>query len=311
MRILLLGAGGVGTYFCGRLANGGAEVAVVARSDYEVASRSGYRIHSIAGDFEFHPAAVLKSASEYEGIPDYVIVATKVLPDLDLPELLRDAVRSRESTIVLIQNGIDIEREVAAAFPENELLSTIAYIGVSRPAPGEVLHQGAGNLKMGVYPAGISEKARRLADAFGDGGVKCELCEDIRYVRWYKLLWNLPFNPVSVLAGRVDTHRMTVDPGLEKLCRELMDEVILVANACGVALTQQGAEETMEFTRQFPAYKSSMLQDFEAGRPLEVEAILGNPVRLAHQYGIPVPRMEVCYALLKSVNSQKQQEAEK
>ena len=132
--------------------------------------------------------------------------------------------------------------------------------------------------------------------------MKCELCEDIRFVRWYKLLWNLPFNPVSVLAGRVDTRTMTDRAELEKLCWSLMLETIAVANACGVALSEKDARSQMEYTREFPAYKTSMLQDFEAGRELEVEAILGNAVRLAHQNNVPVPKMEACYALLKSVN---------
>ena len=141
-RVLVVGAGGVGVYFSGRLAQAGAEVTVVARSDYEVASRSGYEIQSIAGDFHFTPAAVLKHAADYEGEADYVILTAKVLPDADAVELLRPAVRSPKSVIVLIQNGIDIERKVAEAFPENEILSTIAYIGVSsaarfRSAPGQ------------------------------------------------------------------------------------------------------------------------------------------------------------------------------
>ena len=84
-----------------------------------------------------------------------------------------------------------------------------------------------------------------------------------------------------------------------------MDEVILVANACGVALTAENADSQIEYTRNFPSYKTSMLQDFEAGRPLEVEAILGNPVRLARRYQVEVPRMESCYALLRALNSRR------
>lgn len=94
-----------------------------------------------------------------------------------------------------------------------------------------------------------------------------------------KLLWNLPFNPVSVLAGGATTKQMTQRDELEGLCRALMREVIAVANACGVALTEANAEAQIEYTRNFPAYKTSMLQDYEAGRELEVEAILGNAVR--------------------------------
>ena len=302
MNIILLGAGAVGVYFCGRLAQGGAKVTVVARSDYEVVKERGYHITSIAGDFNFIPAAVIKESASYQETADYVIVATKVLPGVDLIKMLTPVVKTSQTAIVLLQNGIDIERSVKAAFPDNELISIIAYIGASRPARGEVLHQGAGNLKAGVYPNGISDRARELAAAFASGGVKCELCEDIQFTRWYKLLWNLPFNSVSVLAGRADTKTMTQNAELEKLCWDLMLETVAVANACQVALTQDDALSQMEYTKNFPPYKTSMLQDFEAKREMEVDAILGNTIKLAHQNQVPVPKMEVCYALLKQLN---------
>ncbi len=300
--ILTIGAGSVGIYFSGRLAQAGAQVSVVARSDYEIASRSGYDIQSIAGDFHFQPQAVLKNAAEYSKEADYIILSAKVLPGVNPVGLLRPVIRSSKTVIVLIQNGIGIENEIAAAYPNNQLLSTIAYIGASRPAPGKMLHQGRGELKTGVYPSGISPEARHLAALFAKVNVKCELCEDINFVRWNKLVWNLPFNPVSVLAGGATTSDMTQHDELEQLCRALMDEVVLVANACGVPLSAQNATEQMEFTRGFPPYKTSMLQDYEAGRELEVEAILGNAVRLAAQHNVPAPHMASCYALLKSVN---------
>ena len=302
MRILVVGAGSVGLYFGGRLAQWGAEVSVVARSDYETAVRSGYDISSIAGDFHFSPHLVLRGAADYTGVADYVMLCSKVLPTVDRVALLRPAIRSKDTVIVLIQNGIDIEEEIKSAFPDNELLSTIAYIGASRPAPGKVLHQGSGVLQMGVYPRGISPALKRLAAAFNASKVKCEMMEDIVFTRWNKLLWNLPYNPVSVLAGGADTSRMSCGGELEKLCADLMTEVIRVANAAGVKLTERLAEDQREFTRNFPPYKTSMLQDYEAGRALEVEAILGNTLRTARRYGVDVPRIECCYALLKSVD---------
>ena len=302
MRILILGAGSVGLYFGGRLAQGGAEVSVAARSDYDTAVRSGYDVSSIAGDFHFMPHLVLRSAADYPGVADYVILCSKVLPTVDRVALLRPAIRSKDTVIVLIQNGIDIEEEIRSAFPENELLSTIAYIGVSRPAPGKVLHQGGGVLQMGVYPRGISPALKRLSAAFNASKVKCETVEDIVFTRWNKLLWNLPYNPVSVLAGGADTSRMSRGDELEKLCADLMSEVIRVANAAGVKLTERLAETQREYTRNFPPYKTSMLQDYEAGRALEVEAILGNTLRVARRCGVDVPRIECCYALLRSAD---------
>ena len=302
MRILILGAGSVGIYFGGRLAQSGAEVSVVARGDYEAAKRSGYDISSIAGDFHFSPHLVLKSAADYPGEADYVIMTTKVLPTIDRVALLAPAIRSGHTAIVLIQNGIDIEAEIKSAFPENELVSTIAYIGASRPSPGRMLHQGSGKLEMGTYPRGISPAVEKLAAAFNSSKVECVTVEDIVFARWNKLLWNLPYNPGSVLAGGADTARMSRRDELEKFCADLMTEVIAVANAAGVPLTEEMAAKQREYTRNFPPYKTSMLQDFEAGRALEVEAILGNTLRISRRLGVKVPRIESCYALLKSAD---------
>lgn len=302
MKVLIVGAGSVGVYFGGRLAQTGAEVSVVVRSDYDAVRERGYDVTSVAGDFHFSPHLVLKSSRDYPDVADYVMLTTKVLPTVDRVALLRPAIRSPRTAIVLIQNGIDIEEEIHAAFPENELLSTVAYIGASRPAPGKVLHQGSAVLQMGVYPRGISPALERLARAFAETKVKFECIEDIVFTRWNKLLWNLPYNPGSVLAGGADTSRMSRRDELEKLCADLMSEVIAVANAVGVKLTEDLAAKQREFTRNFPPYKTSMLQDFEAGRTLEVEAILGNTLRLAEKHGVPVPKIECCYALLKSVD---------
>ncbi len=302
MRVLVLGAGSVGIYFGGRLAQSGAEVSVVARSDYDTVKDAGYEISSIAGDFHFSPHLVLRNAADYPGEADYVFLTTKVLPSIDRQALLRPVIRSPRTVIVLIQNGIDIEDEIRRAFPENELLSTIAYIGASRPAPGRMLHQGAGTLQMGVYPRGVSPAVETLVAAFSSVNVRCLPVKDIVFTRWNKLLWNLPYNPVSVLAGGADTAMMSRGDSLEELCAALMTEVIAVANAVGVTLDEHLAEKQRGFTRDFPPYKTSMLQDFESGRALEVEAILGNTLRLARRHGVSVPRIECCYALLKSAD---------
>ncbi len=304
MKVVLLGAGAVGLYFCGRLAQSGVEVTVVARSDYEQASRrGGYDISSLGENFRFVPARLLRDAADCSETADYVIMATKVLPEVDRIGMLRQAVKSPRTVIVLIQNGIDIEREIAEAFPANQLISTIAYIGASRPEPGKVLNAGSGNLKMGCYPQGVSPEAEALAAAFNASKVPCELYGDIVRIRWEKLLWNLPFNPVSVLAGGADTRLMSSDPDLLRLCSELMDEVIAVAVACGTRLTRADADHQIAYTKGFPPYKTSMLQDYLAGRRLEVDAILGNALRLAETHDIPVPRMRACYALLKAVDA--------
>jgi 2-dehydropantoate 2-reductase len=303
MKILVFGAGAVGAYFGGRLAQGGAEVAVICRSDYETVKQHGYDVKSIDGDFRFIPSGVFRNAAEYPGTPDLLLIASKAFPEINLAELIRPAV-GRDTTICLLQNGIDVETPLAQAFPDNELLSTIAYIGVSRINSGTISHQGAGRLRVGGYPPGKkSTRLEEFAALCKHAKIKCEIVPDIIQTRWEKLVWNAPFNPVSILAGGVDTNQIMNNPRLVELCTAIMHEVCAVAAACGKPLPADIVERNLDYTRNFPAYKTSMLVDYENGRKIEVEAIIGNVVRDADRYNLAVPHLRSIYALLASVNA--------
>ena len=300
--VLWISAGAIGAYFGGRLQQGGARVAVTLRSDYEAVNERGFHISAAAGEFQFHPDGVYRSAADFPGIPDYVIVTAKVLPWINVPELIRPAVKSKETVIVLIQNGIGIEEAVAEAFPENELLSTVAYIGATRTGKGEVSQKGSQRLVMGKYGGGDSEKGKALIELFKAGNVEAEFTGNVAYFRWKKLLWNTPFNTVSVLGGNLDTRQMCDRGQIEELCMTLMRETAAVAASEGHIFTEEDLTGNMEYTRDFPPYKTSMLVDHEAGRPLEVDAILGNVCRIAKNNGVSVPHLDTCYALLQSIS---------
>ncbi|MFA6716583.1 MAG: 2-dehydropantoate 2-reductase [Victivallaceae bacterium] len=302
-KVLIVGAGGVGSYFGGRLAQAGMEVSVVCRSNYEKVKKNGFEIKSVNGDFSFKPAGVYRSCSEYPETADYLIVTTKVLPEINVIEIIKPAVRPG-TAIVLLQNGIEIEKNIAAAFPGNELISSIAYIGVFQNGNGRIEHLASGRLKMGVYPGGLSEKTKLLSAAFNQAGVECEAVDNIEFFRWVKLVWNTPYNPVSVLAGGVDTKVISTTKTLEDLCATLMKEVCAVAGSRGMELPENIIQSNLDYTRNFPPYKTSMLLDFENKRPLEVEAIVGNVLRIAQAAEIPVPYLETVYALLVSADIQ-------
>jgi len=302
MKILNVSSGAVGAYFCGRLAQKGNEVAVTVRSDRELVAKKGFDIKSIAGDFIFKPQAVLGSAAEYQDNADYVILTSKVLPEANMAELIKPAVRPN-TVIVLIQNGIGIEDALAKAFPDNELLSAIAYIGVSRVAPGKLEHKGSGNLIIGKFGGGESEACQKLCNMFADAGVKAEYTLDIAFYRWKKLLWNVPFNALSVLGGGLLTNEMTDNGTTEVLCRELMKEVIAVAEKCNVHLPGELVAENIEYTRNFPPYKTSMLVDCENFRPLEVDAIVGRVVKYAEKLNVAVPHLQTVYTMLKAFDT--------
>ena len=296
--VLMAGVGAVGTYFGGRLASSGlVDVRTVCRSDYDEVAANGYEIVSPNGDFRFCPDRVYRAAAECEVKPDYLIVTAKVLPQVDVPAMIAPAVGS-DTVIVLIQNGIDIEHGVKEAFPANELISVVAYVGVTRTAPGKIVHTDGGLLKMGDYPSGLSSCCARLAEWFNGVGVKTECYADIQRVRWEKLVWNAAYNPVSVLA-RADTREITDDAEAVRLIRAIMGEVSALAAADGWSLPSDTADKMLRYTAGFRPYKPSMLADFENGRPMEIEAILGNALRIAERLNVKTPCLRSVYALIR------------
>lgn len=296
--VLVIGTGAIGGFYGGNLARAGARVSVVARSDYPVVKERGLAIRSPQGDFELIPEHVLREAGEYPGFPDYILVATKVLPDQSTEDLIRPAV-GPSTCILLIQNGIEIEAPLMKAFPANEILRSLAFIAVSRTGPGLIRHYDYGKLTIGRYPGGPSARAATLGKLFDSAGIPSIVTEDVVTACWQKLVWNAPFNPISVLAGGADTQTMLAHEETARLIPLVMQEVCDTAAALGHPLPPSIIDQNLEGTRVMFPYKTSMLLDFEAKRPMEVEAILGNAVRAARRVGVPVPHMETLYALLQ------------
>ncbi len=298
--VLVVGAGAIGALYGSALARAGARVAVVCRSDAETVRRDGYVIRSpLLGDHTFRPREVLTHVASGDAY-DYVVLTVKVLEGVDRAALIAPAV-SQATTIVLIQNGVDIERTIADAFPKNELVSVLAFVGVARTGPGQVHHQSHGSLVMGTYPQGVGPATRRLAELFEAGGVPCKLTEQVIGARWQKALWNATFNPVSILGAVLDTGMMLRTPEDQAFIRTAMLEVADIAAAVGHAQSPQFIDQLIAGTRAMPAYRTSMALDFEAKRPLELEAILGNALRIGRQRGVASPVLETLYALAKMV----------
>jgi len=303
-RVLVVGTGAVGGYYGGKLAQAGARVAALCRSEFAQVKEKGISISSVGGDFTFMPEKVIGHLSEYAPPPDFMLVALKVLPQIDTANLIRESV-GPETTIVLLQNGIHIEEPLVEAFPENEIISALAFICLSRPKPGHIEHSDYGRLVIGRFPQGSSTRTELLASLFNSVQVPCETTEDVITARWRKLVWNAAFNPLSVLAGGLDTLTMVQSPGAVQLARKIMNEVCQVAAADGYALPAEVVEQNIEGTQAMAPFKTSMLQDYEAGRPMEVEAILGNCLRTAQQHDVEVPYLESFYVLMKLVQEQR------
>lgn len=300
-RILVIGAGAVGALFGSALAKQGSRVEVVCRSDYDVVRAQGYSIRSpVFGDHRFVPHAVYRDVAECGEPPDFVLLTVKVLPSVDRAALLRPAIGPK-TVIVLIENGIDIEAPIAAAFAQNEVLSSLAFVAVGRSAPGEVNHQALGSLTLGAYPSGISASAQRIAALFDAAGVPCKLTDDVVGARWQKSVWNTAFNPISILGGGLDTAAMLRTEEDRAFIRKAMQEVCAIAAAAGHPQSPKLIDALIATTLKMPAYKTSMALDYEHKRAMEIEAILGNVVRAAQRLGVPAPTLEAVYGVARMI----------
>jgi 2-dehydropantoate 2-reductase len=301
MKILNIACGAIGAYCSGRLAQNGAKVAVTVRSSFDEIKTKGFEISSIAGNFHFMPEQVLSSSKEYTDNADYIFITSKVLPNSNTVDLLEGVVKEN-TVIVLIQNGLSIEEKIAQTYPNNEILSCVAYLGINRSTGNKIIHQGGGQLRIGKFGGGPSLAAQKLCEAFNAAKIEALYTCDIAFERWKKLLWNITFNALSVAGGGLKTSEICDGALLEDLGRYLMAEIINVANSVNVQLSFDMIEEMITFTKNFPPYKTSMLIDYECKRPLEVEAIIGEVVRLGKANNIAVPHLETIYALLTSLN---------
>ena len=308
-KILVAGAGAVGTFYASKLHQAGAEVSVIARTNADKIRKKGYFIKSILGDFTFTPAQVLDKAADYQDKADYILVASKALPEINLPEMIRAAV-SENTVIVLIQNGIDVEIPLSEAFPKNELISAVANIAVSRESATTVNHQEFGILTIGNYPSGLSDKAKFFATMLNKAGTECKVTDKILEARWKKLLWNAAYNSISVVT-RSDTKLISVSPEVSTLADKIMHEVYNTAKAYDMNIPADLIEFFKAETLKMKPFKTSMLQDYEAGKPIEVEAITGNALRKAQKAGVETPCLQSMYGILKLLDTYNRKKLQK
>ncbi len=297
LNVLVIGAGAIGSFYGWKLAQAGANVSIVSRTHSSLIQKNGVAIDSPLGNGVFHPTQVLNATADYAGHPDVVLVATKVLPSIDIVGLLSPVIGPKTS-LLLIQNGLDIESPIAAAFPQNTVIGGLAFICVSRTSPISIVHQSYGRLSLGTFPKGGSIAATQLAELFKTSGISCNVIQDLITERWRKLVWNAPFNPISVLAGGKDTLAILENPHTLTLTRSVMREVMDLAFAAGHPLPDNLIKTNVDYTLSMGPYKTSMLLDFEAGRSLETDAILGRAIQSAERLKISVPHMVSLHALL-------------
>ncbi|KAF2207259.1 hypothetical protein CERZMDRAFT_51432 [Cercospora zeae-maydis SCOH1-5] len=322
-RILLHGTGSIGAIYAYQLLKGGSDVTVICRSNYQAVKDNGIHIDSDLYGKGLHiTPKVVRSPQEAakDGPYDYLLVACKALPEARTSETIAPAVTPGLTTIALIQNGIDIEQEYAERFPENPLLSCVIYLPATQISPGHVRMGGLERLEIGPFPSSahdspkVQDSANRFIEALKAGGGNPVYHADIQELRWFKLLLNVPWNPICALTLARDLPYLASSELAKPVVDGVLEEVVAVSQALGYkTVTKEAADEgvaVIQARQGTLGTEPSMLADVLLSRRMEHEVILGNPVRAAQKIGVPVPRMELLYVLVKALDLAQQKRKE-
>lgn len=299
-RIAIVGSGAIGCYYGGRLAEHGHDVHFLMRSDYDEVRRNGLSIKSPAGDFEL-PADKLHVYRSSVDMPrcDVVLVTLKTTANRHFHELIAPLLHER-TAILTLQNGLGNEQQLAGLFGAGRVIGGLAFVCINRVAPGKIVHSDYGLIKIGEFEGPVSPRLRAIAAVFNESKVACELLESLAMGRWEKLIWNVPFNALGAALG-LSTDRIVGKPEGIALVREIMQEVVATAHAEGVMLDERLIEQNIVKTQTMGPYRSSMQIDQEVGRPIELDAIVGQPLAVAEKHGVPAPAMRMLYRLLSLI----------
>lgn len=297
-RIAIIGSGAVGCYYGGRLAQHGHEVHFLMRSDYEHVNQHGLKIRSVDGDFDLPEVHCHRSTAAI-GECDLVIIAMKATANELLLSLLPPLLHQK-SKILTLQNGLGSDDFLARHFGSAHVLGGLCFVCINRIAPGVIHHIAQGQIALGEHSGPPQVRTEALAVEFRRCGIDCKVEPSLIAARWKKLVWNIPFNGLSIAAGSKDTAAILADPVLEQRVRDLMREIIETAGRLGHGIPLSLMDDMIERTRTMSAYKPSSLIDFLAGSEVELEAIWGEPVRQAKAAGIEMPQVERLYQELKA-----------
>jgi 2-dehydropantoate 2-reductase len=321
VNVLIVGAGAVGAFYGSRLAQVcSSQVSVICRSNYKAVSARGFALTSPNyGSYIFTPHRTFanpKEATNADITWDYIVVSTKALPDVsDDSEILTGLVKEGHSAIVLVQNGLGVEEPYANRFPSASILSAVTVVSAAQTEPGVIKHNRWTRISIGPYLPGSTtndeekkaiERNKKFVKLLKGGGIKD--AEEyshakLQMVRWHKIAINASMNPSAVLSGGTTNNAMVADPELYIHLKGVMEEVLSTApKVLNTPLPKEFAtsEAILKSTlKNTSGSKPSMLLDWEQGKRMELEVILGNPIRIARAHGYEMPRLETLYVLLK------------
>jgi 2-dehydropantoate 2-reductase len=315
MKFAVAGAGAIGAFIGAKMARAGHDVTLFARgAHYRAMQERGVRVLSPEGDFEVRPCVV--DALGTVGPVDVVFLAVKAhsLPALapQLPLLF-----GPETAVVSMQNGIpwwyftgaerletsDPGGVISSAIEARRVVGSIVYLSTEIAEPGVIRHNESNRITLGEPDGARSERCRAISEALVHSGLRAPITTHIRQEIWVKLMGNIAFNPISALTGATLV-RIARHPEASQLVRSMMAETEAVARKLGIEMPIT-IEQRIAGAEKVGEHKTSMLQDLEAGRTLELDAIVGAALELGERLGVPMPHTRAVYVCAKLLEKQR------
>lgn len=307
MNICIVGAGAIGGWIGARLALAGHDVSLVARGDTRSAIDTEGLLLTDMGDTRCVAVTTADDPSAF-GVQDLVVLAVKAPTRPQIARSL-EALVGPETQIVPMLNGVpwwftddplwsvDPDLAIADVLPIEQVAGCVVHASCFRTAPNHVTVKHADKLILGEPAGWASKRIEELCAFFENAGIRCEASADVRAAIWYKLWGNATLNPMSALT-RSTADKLLDEDSLRALMAEAMDELAVVGAKIGCPIDEK-AEDRMAVTARLGAFKSSMLQDVEAGRTIELEALVGAPMEIAARVGVPTPQLERLYQMTR------------
>jgi 2-dehydropantoate 2-reductase len=295
--IAIIGAGALGGYYGARLIQHEYDVHLHMRSDAAHVATNGLQIESLDGDFTLPPEKV-RAYENVETIPkvDLVIVTLKSTANGEFRNLITPLLKD-DSAILTLQNGLGNDRQLAELFGARRILAGNAFVCINRITAGHIRHLDHGLIRLGEMSSPATPRALAIAEMLSSSKVPCQAIDNVAAGQWDKLIWNIPFNGLGAMLG-LTTDKIIGNPTGLALAKSIMREVISASGLLKYKFPDSVIDQKIKHTETMGAYKTSMQIDRELVRPMEIEAIFGEPLRIAQRADANMPLLEMMYRSL-------------
>lgn len=296
MEILCIGAGAVGSFFCGLMGKNH-QVHLIARGKHLEAMKKTGKLFvksHLFGDIEIGVSASDKPSSIY----DIIFISTKSQDTEAACEIIKKHIKD-ETIIVSLQNGVDNPDLIKKHFPTSKIIAASVFIGISVESPAVLNHSAEGRVIIGSIDEKVtSEDLNNVKKLFDEINIPCTISDNIRYVAWKKLLWNLVFNPLSALL-EATCGRLVDSQNSRYIMGKMLDEGVMAAETQGIKIEEEYLRKVMDVSGKLYDYKTSMFQDIQKLKTPEIDGIMLPVIEKLRSIGSSAPYTETAYNLLK------------